>query len=219
MTAPGSPRILVIVGTPLQDSLARATADAYISGLGEGADVRVVDLAHDSIPAHPETTRDLRAAEGLAHLDPDIQGYIADVDWAQHVVIAYPQWWGTQPAALKAFIDRVFIARHSFAYDDGLLPTRLLTGRTARVFMTMDSPRFWNRLVYRNASETSITRAVLEFCGIKVRGVHRFGPVRTSTAPARVAWLQRARKAGEKDAGRLASSAGAAARRESALMR
>lgn len=217
MTALASPRILVIVGTPLPDSLTRATADAYISGLGESAEVRVIDLAHDSIPAHPGTTRDLRAADGLAHLDADIQRYIADVDWAQHVVIAYPQWWGTQPAALKAFIDRVFIARHSFAYDDGLLPKRLLAGRTARVFMTMDSPRFWNRLVYRNASETSLTKAVLEFCGIKVHGVHRFGPVRTSKAPARAAWLTRAQKAGRQDAGRLTVSAVAAARRESAL--
>lgn len=203
MTTPLS-RVLVIVGSPLPQTLARATADAYLAGLGERAEVRVIDLAHDSIPAHPASTADLRASDGLTHLDADIQRYIADVDWAQHVVIAYPQWWGTQPAALKAFIDRVFIARLSFAYDDGVLPKRLLTGRTARVFMTMDSPRFWNRLVYRNASETSITKAVLEFCGIKVRGVHRFGPVRTSSLSAREAWLARARKAGEKDAERLA---------------
>lgn len=212
-------RVLVIVGTPLTGSLARATADAYISSLGESSTVRVIDLAHDSIPTHPQSKADLRAADGLGHLEADVQRYIADVDWAQHIVIAYPQWWGTQPAALKAFIDRVFIARHSFAYDDGLLPKRLLTGRTARVFMTMDSPRFWNHLVYRNASETSITRAVLEFCGIKVRGVHRFGPVRTSKPAGRAAWLARAQKAGEKDAKRLSRSAAAATSRESALAR
>ena len=212
-------RVLVIVGTPLPGSLARATADAYISGLGESSDVRVIDLAHDSIPSHPRSKADLRAADGLTHLSGDIQGYIADVDWAQHIVIAYPQWWGAQPAALKAFIDRVFIARHSFAYDDGLLPKRLLTGRTARVFMTMDSPRFWNRLVYRNASETSITKAVLEFCGIKVRGIHRLGPVRTSKPAGRAAWLERARKAGEKDAEHLNRSAATATPRESTLAR
>jgi len=212
-----TPRVLVIVGTPLSGSLARATADAYMSGVGENSDVRVIDLAHDSIPAHPQSKADLRAADGLSHLEADVQRYIADVDWAQHIVIAYPQWWGTQPAALKAFIDRVFIARHSFAYDDGLLPKRLLTGRTARVFMTMDSPRLWNRLVFRNASETSITRAVLEFCGIKVRGIHRFGPVRTSDPAGRAAWLERARKAGEKDAERLSRSVSAATPRESVL--
>lgn len=210
-------RVLVIVGTPLPDSLARATADAYISGLGESSEVRVIDLAHDSIPSHPHSKADLRAADGLSHLEADVQGYIADVDWAQHIVIAYPQWWGTQPAALKAFIDRVFIARHSFAYDDGLLPKRLLTGRTARVFMTMDSPRLWNRLVFRNASETSITRAVLEFCGIKMRGIHRFGPVRTSKPAGRAAWLARAQKAGEKDAERLSRTVVAATPRESVL--
>ncbi|MGV8880718.1 MAG: NAD(P)H-dependent oxidoreductase [Rhodoglobus sp.] len=214
-----TPRVLVIVGTPLSGSLARATADAYISGLGERADVRVIDLAQDSIPSHPRSKAVLRAADGVSHLEADVQGYIADVDWAQHVVIAYPQWWGTQPAALKAFIDRVFIARHSFAYDEGLLPKRLLTGRTARVFMTMDSPRFWNRLVYRNASETSITKAVLEFCGIKVRGIHRFGPVRTSKPAGRATWLESARKAGEKDAGRLSRSAAAATARETVLAR
>lgn len=199
-----TPRILVIVGTPIADSLTHSLAAAYVEAArGGGADVRVVDLANDPIPAHPTDRDQLRMPRTDADtpLDPDVAAYIDDVRWADHVVFFHPQWWGGYPAALKAFIDRVFLS--GFAYGQRprtALPDKLLAGRTARIVMTMDSPRFWNRLVYRNAPETSLTRATLAYCGIKTVGITRFTPVRFSEQDQRARWIADTAKLGARDA-------------------
>lgn len=196
-------RILVVVGTPLPDTLNHALADAYARAAREaGADVRVIDLAHDPIPDHPRHRDELRAPRSEADrpLDPDVARYLDDVRWADHLVLFHPQWWGTVPAALKAFIDRVFLSGAAFRYRErSAISDRLLTGRTARVVMTMDSPRFWNRLVYRNAAETSLTRATLGYCGVKTVGITRFTPVRFSDEKTRAAWIDRTRALGRAD--------------------
>jgi len=197
-------RILVVVGTPLPGTLTHALAGAYADAArAGGADVRVIDLAVDAIPGHPRHRDELRAPRTDADrpLDPEVAGYLDDVRWADHLVILHPQWWGTVPAALKAFIDRVFLSGAAFRYRERTaLSERLLAGRTARIVMTMDSPRFWNRLVYRNAAETSLTRATLGYCGVKTVGVTRFSPVRFSDDGARAGWIARVGRLGEKDA-------------------
>lgn len=198
-------RILVVVGTPLPDTLTHALAGAYLEGArGAGAEVRVIDLARDPIPDHPRVRDQLRVPRTDADLalDPDVARYLDDVLWADHLVVLHPQWWGTVPAALKAFIDRVFLSGGTFRYRErSAVSDRLLSGRTARVVMTMDSPRFWNRLVYRNAAETSLTRATLGYCGVKTIGVTRFSPVRFSDDAARANWIAHVRALGVKDAG------------------
>lgn len=197
-------RVLVIVGTPLPDTLTHGLAHAYADAVrGGGAEVRIIDLAVDPIPAHPRSRDELRAPRSDADraLDPEVARYIDDVQWADHVAIFHPQWWGTVPAALKAFIDRVFLSGATFRYRErSSIPVQLLTGRTARVVMTMDSPRFWNRLVYRGAAEASLTRATLGYCGVRTIGITRFTPVRFSDGTRRESWLRKVAALGRKDA-------------------
>ena len=203
-----APRILVIVGTPLPDSLVHALADSYVTGAREaGAEVRVVDLARDEIPGHPTERNELRAPRDTNDrpLDLTVAAYVDSLAWAEHVVFVYPQWWGTYPAALKAFVDRVFLANTAFRYRPARkLWDKLLTGRTARVVMTMDSPSFWNRFVYRNAAETSLSRAILGYCGIRTTGITRFAEVRHRSDETRAEWIAQMGKLGEKDARRIA---------------
>ncbi|MFH8250603.1 NAD(P)H-dependent oxidoreductase [Microbacterium sp. B2969] len=199
-----TPRILVIVGTPIAGSLNHALAASYIDAARDrGADVRVVDLANDPIPGHPTNRDELRMprTDADVQLDPDIAAYIEDVRWADHLVFFHPQWWGTYPAALKAFIDRVFLL--GFSYDRRprtALAEKLLAGRTARLVMTMDTPNFWNRLVYRNAAGTSLKQAILAYCGVKTTGMTRFTSVRFSEDEQRAGWIADTAKLGRRDA-------------------
>ncbi len=215
-------RLLVIVGTPLPDTLTHALAGSYVDAArAAGAEVRVIDLAHDPIPDHPRSRAQLRAPRADRPddlpLDADVARYLDDVFWADHLVIFHPQWWGTTPAALKAFIDRVFLSGATFRYRErSALSERLLAGRTARIVMTMDSPRFWNRLVYRGAAEASLTRATLGYCGVRTVGISRFTPVRFSDDTARRGWIDRVADRGRTDAASRrraprAATAGAAA--------
>lgn len=197
--------VLVIIGTPLAGSLNHALADAYARGAREaGAEVRVIDLAHDPIPGHPHTHDQLRmprpGRDTDLPLDPDVARYLDDVRWADHLAVFHPQWWGTAPAALKAFIDRVFLSGATFRYRDRSgLSERLLRGRTGRITMTMDSPRLWNRLVYRGAAEASLARATFAYCGIRTVGITRHTPVRFSDAAGRARWIAAAAERGRSD--------------------
>lgn len=194
--------ILVVIGTPLPATLNHGLAHAYIDAArAAGAEVRVIDLASDPIPAHPRSRDELRVREPDRHLDPDAERYLAELLWAEHLVFFFPQWWGTYPAALKAFIDRVFLSGAAFRYrEKSSLPERLLSGRTARLVMTMDSPTWWNRFVYRNAAETSLKHATLGYCGVKTVGITRFSPVRFSDESVRGDWIARVTRLGRADA-------------------
>lgn len=188
-----APRVLVVVGTPLADSLNHALARSYAeSARVAGADVRVVDLAVDAVPGHPAQRGELRRPRSDADLplSPEVEAYLADVTWADHLAFFFPQWWGAYPAVLTAWIDRVFVSGFAYRYRDrGRLWDKLLTGRSARIVMTMDSPRSWNAWAYRDAAIRALRNATLEFCGIRVRGVTRLSEVRHRTDADRARWV------------------------------
>ncbi|MFF2272835.1 NAD(P)H-dependent oxidoreductase [Agromyces sp. NPDC058136] len=224
-------RVLVIIGHPNAGSFTHALAAAYAAGAVGGAGVaggpsaaadelRVIDLAERAFDPLPPDRAALRAPGGdTGHLEPRIRGFIADVDWAEHLVFFFPQWWGTYPAVLKAFLDRVMLSGTAFAYGRGHVSTRLLGGRTARLVMTMDSPAAWNRFVYRNAAETSLKQATLAYCGVRTIGITRFTPVRFSTPERRAGWLETAGRLGERDSARLDSARRDGARRRQRIAR
>ncbi len=197
-------RILVVIGTPLAGSFNHALAYAYAdSARGAGAQVRVVDLAQDPIPAHPQTLSELKMPrKGDAPLDADVAGYISDIEWADHLALFYPQWWGTYPAALKAYLDRVLLAGFAHRYVGKCGWEKMLKGRTGRVITTMDSPGWWNLTKYWRASDISMRNATLWYCGIKVVGTHRFTSVRHTDAAKRQRWIAATVTLGERDAHR-----------------
>lgn len=119
------------------------------------------------------------------------------IAWADHLVIIYPLWLGTMPALVKAFFEQVL--RPGFAVDmstPGKAWTKRLTGKSARVVVTMGMPAFFYRWYFRAHSLKSLERNILSFCGI--------GPVRTSLigmveggSPARhQAWRDKLRTLG-----------------------
>lgn len=184
-TQPPSIRILVIIGTPLAASLNHSLAASYIEAArANGAHVDVIDLAHDPIPEHPRERNHLRAPrdEHDIPLDSDVAAYVDRVTQADHLVFFFPQWWGAAPAALKSWIDRVLLSGFAYRYrPTGQFWDRLLAGRTARIVMTSDSPRWWTRMTYRDAPIRTLRRATLWYCGVRTIGVTRIGKVRHSS--------------------------------------
>ena len=117
--------------------------------------------------------------------------------WADHLVIVFPSWWGTMPALLKGFFDRVFLPGFAFKYrPNSPWWDKYLTGKSARVILTMDTPWYYNWLVYGNANIRAIKSATLRFCGVKKVNVTVFDSVRSSSAPKRQQWLDKCRDLG-----------------------
>src|SRR5690606_18466464 len=124
------------------------------------------------------------------------------IAWADHIVFVYPTWWGTMPALLKGFLDRVLVPGFAFAETSrGFAP--LLGGRSAELLTTMDTPRWVYRWIYGAPGHKAMARAILGFCGIEVARVASFGPVRDSDLEQRQAWLEEAQHRGRQVRGRI----------------
>ncbi len=105
------------------------------------------------------------------------------------------------PALLKGFVDRVFLPGFAFKYrKDSPWWDRLLTGRSARLLVTMDTPPWYYRWVYRMPGHNQMRRTILEYCGIRPVRISQFGRVKGSPATQRAMWLEAARRAGREDA-------------------
>lgn len=190
-----SRRILVILGHPAERSLCRALAEAYVKGAVEAAH-EVQFLALGSL------TFDPILHEGYARiqdLEPDLVSAQAAITWAQHLVFVYPTWWGTMPALLKGFIDRIFLPGFAFKYRQGsVFWDRLLAGRSAHLLVTMDSPPWYYRWVVHRPGHNQMKRAILEFSGIKPVAISNFGPVKSADLQRREKWLEQATQFGNR---------------------
>lgn len=190
-------RILLIVGHPDPESYCAALAARYAAGAERsGADVRVLELgrlAFDPVLKFGYRRR--------MEWEDDLAGAQEAIRWAEHLVFVYPNWWGTMPALLKGFIDRVFLPGFAFRYRErGKLWDKLLKGRSARLIVTMDTPPLINRWMYGHAGHKVMKRNILQFCGIRPVRVTEIGPVRGSTEQKRSAWLDKAERLGERQA-------------------
>ena len=162
-------------------------AESYKKGADlSGANCKLIHLA--------DLNFGLNLSKGytqITELEPDLLQMQQDILEANHLVFVYPTWWGTYPALLKGFIDRVFLPGYAFKYHkDDPFWDKLLKGKTARLIVTMDSPKWYNLLVYKNAGHNSMRKAVLEFCGIKPVKITSFGQIKTSNIIKRKQWLK-----------------------------
>lgn len=187
-------RILVILGHPNDESLCCSLAKSYIDGArASGNEIQFIalgQLAFDPVLhggyASPQV------------LEPDLEAAQAAISWAQHLVFVYPIWWGAMPALLKGFIDRVFLPGFAFKYREGShLWDRLLSGRSAQLIVTMDSPPWYFRWISRMPGHNQMRRTILEFCGIEPVAITSLGPVKGATQQQREKWLAQARRSGE----------------------
>ena len=182
-------RVVVIVGHPAADSWCRALADSYAAAARAGGhEVRMLQLAQLNFdPSLHEGYRQIQA------LEPDLLAAQGTVAWAEHVVIAYPIWWGSVPALLKGFLDRILLPGFAFKYRPGkAFPEQLLRGRSAQLLVSMDTPPWYFRWVYRMPGIVQLKKTTLEFCGIAPVKVAAFGPLIASSSAQRATWLAKA---------------------------
>ena len=181
-------RIAIIDGHPDPERarFVHALADAYAQGAAAGGHaVRRIEVAQLNFPLL-RTKQDWHGGASPAQLR-ECQGAIA---WADHLVLLFPLWLGSMPALMKAFLEQAF--RPGFAVKpklDSLRPG-LLTGKSARIVVTMGMPALAYRWYFRAHSLKSLERNILRFSGI--------GPIRDTLigsveadAASRQRWLEK----------------------------
>ncbi len=202
-------QVLVLDGHPDGGRLVSHLLDRYE---GEFQHARVERVA----------LRDLAFAPNLARGYAEVQTWEPDLarlgrllEACDHLVIAFPLWWGAEPALVKGLIDRLLLPGFAFRYHpDDPFWDRLMVGRSADLIVTMDTPPWYLRLVYGDPIGRRWRRQILGFCGFHPVRILYLGPTRRGGTARRLkAWetrvatlartAERLRRGPERDASRL----------------
>jgi NAD(P)H dehydrogenase (quinone) len=180
--------ILIINGHPKSGSFCSALAQAYAKGAlaaeHQVETITVADLKFDY--------NQMNGFNSGQVLEPDLQMAQQKLAWANHIVVVHPVWWGSVPAALKAFFDRVLLSGFAFKYKEkGPWWDKLLKGRSARIIYTSDTPSWFYKWIYGEPSVNQIKKRTLDFCGIKPVKVTAIGQLRFLNEQQRKAWLKK----------------------------
>ncbi|RRQ47896.1 flavodoxin family protein [Maribacter algicola] len=189
-------KILIINGHPDKESYNFAIAAAYKKGaVATGAEVKELIIRELSFNPNLEFGYRKRT-----EMEPDIIMAQECLKWADHLVWVYPVWWGSVPALLKGFLDRVLLPGFAFKKREGSLWwDRLFLGKTARIICTMDQPPWYYRLFNGSPSHTAMRKLTMQFIGVKSVKVTAIGPIRLSSESFREKWLRKVERLGEKN--------------------
>ncbi len=192
-------RILLIQGRPdaLAPHLCHSLSQAYAEGaMVAGHVVRQVDGAAIDFAL-------LRSQHEweLGLLPASLKPAQADIGWAQHIVLFFPLWLGDMPALLKGFLEQVARPGFAFSTEGGnTFGRKGLTGRSARVVVTMGMPALVYRWYFRAHSVKSLERNILGFVGIAPVNETLVGHVEQLGGAGVAKWKARMRVLGAKAA-------------------
>lgn len=183
--------ILIINGHPRKKSFTESLAKAYQKGAKEaGAKITFINLY--------DLKFELTFKNPKQKDEKDILKMRKLISAADHIVLAYPTWWGGMPALCHSFIERVFTRGYAYTFNEkSELPHPLLHGKTVRVITTMSMPHFmyefsllgrgWHRI---------IKHGIFHFVGIKPVRFSVFGRVHHVSDKKRKKWLAHTQKQG-----------------------
>ncbi len=188
-------QVLIINGHPDKQSFNYALSGAYKRGAdGTGADVLELNIADLSFNSNL-----VNGYRQRMELEPDLEDAIEKIKKADHLVWVFPMWWGGYPALMKGFIERTFLPGITFQPKTGSpLPEKLLKGKTARIIMTSDSPRWYDYLFMKSPALNQFKKGTLEFCGVRPVKVTYISPIKNSKLEFREGWLEKVALLGEK---------------------
>ena len=189
-------KILIINGHPDKESFNFGLAEAYKKGArSSGAEIKEIVIR--DLQFNPNLQFGYRKR---TELEPDLVDAQEKIKWTDHLVLIYPVWWGSIPAIMKGFIDRVFLPGFAFQKkENSVWWDKLLTNKSARIISTLDQPAWYYWLVYRQPSNNAMKKLTLQFCGIKSVKVTTIGPLRLSTHTYRENWLRKIEKLGQQN--------------------
>lgn len=170
-------KILILNGHPDKESFNYGISESYkISALNSGADVKEIKIR--KLEFNPNLQFGYRKR---TELEPDLVKAQEQIKWADHLVWVYPVWWGSVPAIMKGFIDRVFLPGFAFEKkENSVWWNKYLSGKTARLICTLDQPSWYYRWIYGRPSHNAMKKLTMQFVGVKKVRTTTIGPIRLS---------------------------------------
>lgn len=187
-------KILIINGHPDKESFNFAMADAYKKGaLKSSAKIKEITIRELEFNVNLQFGYRKRT-----ELEPDLLDAQEKIKWADHLVWVYPVWWGSVPAIMKGFIDRVFLPGFAFKKREGSVWwDKFLNGKTARLICTLDQTGWYYKLINRSPSHHAMKKLTMQFVGVRSVKITTVAPIRLSKQEFRSNWLKKLERLGE----------------------
>lgn len=192
-----SARVLVVCCHPNPASFTHAVFGRVLSGLrAAGCSPDPLDLYAEGFDPVlvVDATRRRRDLDKV----PETEPYRTRVAQADAIVFVYPMWWGGFPAMLKGFIDRVFVSGLTYSFEGrppgAVLPQRLMRGRPAHFFYTLDAPPW---VAWLDPGWLSNLFWVFRYCGFGPVRRHYLSSLKRRDAAQRGRWLDEAQRRAE----------------------
>jgi NAD(P)H dehydrogenase (quinone) len=116
-------KVLVVSAHPSHTSYLSSLRDAVLAELADcGHQVRHHDLyaeSFDPVFTSYERTNHVGDLSMKLHQLPELAPYVESLQWCNALVMVYPTWWGSPPAIVKGWIDRVFMNGVAWVLPDG----------------------------------------------------------------------------------------------------
>src|SRR5262245_13697105 len=181
-------RISIIKGQPtggfqhFGHALAQAYAQAALAAGHEVQSIAVADLDFPILRSKQEW--DEGPAPAAIAKAQEVIG------WAQHLLIIHPLWIGSMPALLKAFFEQALRPGFAMAATGKGRWSKLLSGRGARVVVTMGMPAPIYRWYFGAPGLKSLTQS-LSLVGVAPCRTTLIGMIEGMHATKRRKWLRR----------------------------
>ena len=184
-------KVSVILAHPDPASFNHAIANTTIEALKKnGHEVFFHDMYKENFdPLLPsgEIPKDVT-------LPAEIEGHCKEAAEVDGFVIIHPNWWGTPPAILTGWVDRIMrpgVAYEFLETDSGEgIPLGLLKARKAIVFNTSNTETEREKMTFLDPLETIWKNCIFDLCGVREFQRKTFNIIVTSTKVQREHWLR-----------------------------
>ncbi len=144
-------RLLVVVAHPSPESFGAILQRTAIAALtASGHSLRVRDLYAEGFDPVIGADEWRAYFENPAASEAVLADHVADLRWAEGLVLVFPTWWYGPPAILKGWFERVWLPGVTFDVPKtatGRITGKLRNIRVLAVVTTSGSPWWWLRLI------------------------------------------------------------------------
>jgi NAD(P)H dehydrogenase (quinone) len=163
--------VLVVQAHPAADGFNAALLAAALDGLEQGGHhVRSHRLYAEGFRAAMSSAERVAYHGDQPVLDPLVAEHVADLRWAEALVLIFPTWWSGLPAILKGWLERVMVPGVAFRFDDATHKvTANLTHIRRIVGVSTYGATHARTLLVNDAGRRTVLRAVRMLCHRRAR--------------------------------------------------
>ncbi|MDR3234825.1 MAG: NAD(P)H-dependent oxidoreductase [Planctomycetaceae bacterium] len=184
-------KVLLLAAHPSPKSFNHALADAAAETLKKlGHTVIFHDLYGEHFDPVLPPDEDTIAEE---QLPSNIRNYLADIRESQGIIIVHPNWWGSPPAILRGWIERVVRTNSCYNFSPQG-PVSYIGGKIVQIFSTSNTPSAMEQELYGDPVGVFWKSVVFGVIGSQSFERRNFDPVIVSTLQERQDWLSEVRE-------------------------